>query len=82
MQSSSRLPQGRAMLKGGGNQKASQRQQKHTFIRTLSASLSWDLVYFKRWRLAVGGWWWFAVGGPRGLSFRAFLNQKKKRSGF
>ena len=42
---------------------------------TLSASWSWDLLYFKRWRFAVGswrlavgaGWWLVAVGGWWGL---------------
>ena len=37
----------------------------------LSASWSWDLLYFKGWRLAVGVWrlaavgggWWLEVGG-------------------
>ena len=29
----------------------------------LSTSWSWDLLYFKGWRLAVGGWWRLAVDG-------------------
>ena len=40
----------------------SYRQQKRTSTGTLSASWSWDLLYFKGWRLAVGGWR-LAVGG-------------------
>ena len=50
-------------------------QQKRTFTGTLSASWSWDLLYFKGWlgggwwRSAVGGWWRLAaVGGWRLVS--------------
>ena len=44
------------------------RQQKRAFAGTLSASQSWDLLYFKGSRLVVGGWWQLALGGPWGLS--------------
>ena len=44
---------------------------------TRSASWPWDLLYFKGWRLAVGGGWRLAVGVPYGLSLRAVLNNKK-----
>ena len=54
-------------LKGG--KKPSRRQHERTFTGTPSASRSWDLLYFKRWRLAVGG--------LPGLFLRAFLNKKK-----
>ena len=30
---------------------------------TLSASWSWDVLYFKGWWLAAGSWWLVAVGG-------------------
>ena len=43
-------------------EKAASRQQKETFTGTLSASWSWDLLYFKDWRWAVGGWRLVAVG--------------------
>ena len=42
---------------GGGHQR--------TFMGTLSASWSWDLLYFKGWQLAVGRRWRLAVGGWR-----------------
>ena len=50
---------------------------------------SWRLVAAGGWRrLVVGGWWrlavdgsWrLAVGGPLGLSLRAVLSKKKKKS--
>ena len=50
---------------GGGEEKGSQRQQKRTFTGTLSASWPWDLLYFKGWRLAVGGWRLAFGGGWR-----------------
>ena len=45
----------------------------------LSASWSWDVLYFKGWQLAAvgGGWRRLMVGGPWGLSLRAVQNQKK-----
>ena len=51
----------RAVLKGGGKTFATPTDR--TFTGALSASWLWDLLYFKGWRLEIGGWWWLAVGG-------------------
>ena len=51
----------RTVFKGGVGG-ALWRQNKRTFTGTLSASWSWDVLYFKGWRLAVGNWWQLAVG--------------------
>ena len=51
-----------------GNQKKKglQRQRTRTFTGTLSATWSWDLLYFNGWRsAAVGSWRLVAVGGWR-----------------
>ena len=74
----------RLSLKGGGGRPSS-RQQKRTFTGTLSAAWSWGFLYFKGWRLAVGGWrrlavggWWLAaVGGW--WSLEAVLKGSKKK---
>ena len=47
----------------GEQKRPSYRQQKRTFTGALPASWPWDLLYFKGWRLAVGGWRLLAVGG-------------------
>ena len=65
-----------------GKKNPLQRQHERTFTGPPSALRSWDLLYFKGWRLvAAGGWWrlemvgsgWrLAAGGLRGL----FLTKK------
>ena len=77
----------RAVFKGGQKNEPSQRQQKRGFTGTFCASLSWDLLYFKGWRLAVGGCWrQLAVVGGGWWSLmavlRAVLSLTKKKSGF
>ena len=42
-----------------------QREQERTLTGTLFASWSWNLLYFKAWQLAVGGWRRLVVGGWR-----------------
>ena len=46
----------------------------------LAAVGGWRLVAGGWWRLAVDGSWRLAVGGPLGLSLRAVLSKKKKKS--
>ena len=48
--------------------------------RRLVAGSWWRLVVGGWWRLAVDGSWRLAVGGPLGLSLRAVLSKKKKKS--
>ena len=48
--------------------------------RRLVAGGWWRLVVGGWWRLAVDGSWRLAVGGPLGLSLRAVLSKKKKKS--
>ena len=48
--------------------------------RQLVAGGWWRLVVGGWWRLAVDGSWRLAVGGPLGLSLRAVLSKKKKKS--
>ena len=45
-----------------------ERQYKRMPTGTLPASWSWDLLYFKGWRLVIGGWRLVAIGGWRRLA--------------